>query len=190
MAKHIQDTELDRVQLMISNLKNCPEGRIGWKKYEDICIEILIYLFVPPLKPPKIQSRTESGIDIRDAIFPNRNNHENWRFIREDYDAKYILFEFKNYSTDLTGSNIDKNVVNQVRNYLKQTLGRIGFICSKKILVASGKEAQKQAYIEDKKLILFLHNHHLIDMLLKKYRNEESSDVIVDLIDEFNLSFG
>lgn len=186
----IEDPELTKIQAMISELKDCPEGISGWKKYENICIKILKYLFVPPLKSPKIQSRTESGIDIRDANFPNRCDYENWRYIREDYDAKYILFEFKNYSTDDKGSNIDKSVVYQVRNYLKMTIGRIGIICGKKEPVDSGKEAQKQAFIEDRKLIVFINNGHLIDMLMKKYRKEEPSDVIIDLIDEFNLNFG
>lgn len=96
----IYDKELITVQGYINRLKGCPEGSMGWKEYENICIEILNYLFVPPLKEPKIQSRTESGIDIRDAVYPNRGNHENWGFIRNDYDAKYIIFEFKNYSLD------------------------------------------------------------------------------------------
>ncbi|MFZ3171842.1 MAG: TIR domain-containing protein [Carboxydocellales bacterium] len=186
----IYDEELSKVQRLISKLKDCPEGKDGWKEYENVCIEILNHLFVPPLKEPRIQSRTESGIDIRDAIYPNRGNHENWGFIRNDYDAKYIIFEFKNYATDDTGSEIDKHVVNQVKNYLKQTIGKIGFVCSKKSPNSSGYEARKQAFIEDKKLVLFLSNDHLIDMIMKKYRKEEPSDVMVDLIDEFNINFG
>jgi HJR/Mrr/RecB family endonuclease len=186
----IFDTELTKINKMISNLKDCPEGKEGWKDYENICIDILNYLFVPPLIEPKIQSRTESGLDIRDALYPNRCDHTNWQIIRNDYDAKYILVEFKNYSTEKEGSEINKEVVNQARNYLKQTIGRIAFICSKKKPNNSGIEAQNQAFIEDNKLILFLSNEHLIEMLMRKYRNEEPLDIIIDLIDEFNIKFG
>ena len=186
----IFDTELTKINKMSLDLKDCPEGMKGWKTYENICTTILNYLFVPPLKKPKIQSRTESGLEIRDALYPNRCDHPNWQFIRSDYDAKYVLVEFKNYSTNKDGSEIDKDVVNQVRNYLKQTIGRIALVCSKKKPNSSGIEAQKQAYIEDKKLILFINNEHLIEMLMRKYRNEDPSDVILDLIDEFNLNFG
>jgi len=115
----IVDPELHKIQQMISKLKNCPEGMPGWREYEDICVEVLDYLFVPPLRKPKIQKRTESGLDVRDAIYPNRCDQGNWRYIREDYDAKYILFEFKNYATTEGGLEIDKKVVNQVRIYLK-----------------------------------------------------------------------
>ncbi len=183
------DVQLNEIDKLIKRLRNCPSGRVGWKKYENICIDILKFLFVPPLKLPKIQSRTESGIDIRDAIFPNRSSNENWRFIREDYAGKYILFEFKNYTAD-TGLDLGKDEVNQVKNYLYHTIGRIGIICSPKRPSTNGIFARKMAYIEEKKLILFLTNEDLTEMMMKKYMGEDPSDIIVDLIDEFNLSFG
>jgi HJR/Mrr/RecB family endonuclease len=187
---HIVDAELEMINKLIARLKDCPEGQNGWKEFENVCIEILNYLFVPPLKEPKIQSRTESGIDVRDALYPNRCDHPNWKFVRTDYDAKYILFEFKNYKTGDGGVDIDKSVVNQVRNYLKQTIGRIGFVCSRREPVSSFFETRKQAFIEEKKVILFLSDKQLAEMLMRKYRGEEPSDVILDLVDQFNLGFG
>jgi len=186
----IFDAELTKINKMILELKDCPEGKEGWKDYEDICIDILNYLFVPPLIKPTKQSRTESGLDIRDAIYPNRCDHIDWKLIRSDYDAKYILIEFKNYSTNKEGAKIDKDVVNQARNYLKPTIGRLAFICSKKKPNRSGIEAQKQVFNDDKKLILFLNNEDLIEMLMKKYRKEEPLDIITDLIDEFIIKIG
>lgn len=181
------DSELQKVHGLIKKLDNCPEGKDGWKTYEDICLEILSYLFVPPLGEPKVQSRRESGIDIRDAIFPNRNNNENWKFIRDDYDAKYIVFEFKNYSEN--GSEIDKHVLLQIDDYLKRTIGRFGIICSKKSPNNSGLEKRKDVFIEKNKLILFLNNEDLKEMLLRKHKKMDPSDVIIDLIDDFNLKF-
>ena len=183
----ILDTELLNVQKLMKELDNCSEGMSGWKDYENICIKIFSHLFVPPLKEPKIQSRRESGIDIRDAIFPNRSSDENWKFVRDDYDAKYIVVEFKNYSKD--GSEIDKQVVLQIADYLKQTIGRFGIICSKKAPDKSGLEKRKDIFIENNKLILFLCNEDLKEMLLRKYKKLDPSDVIIDLIDDFNLKF-
>lgn len=183
----IIDNELKKVQELIKKLDECPEGNEGWKEYEDICVEILKYIFVPPLENPKIQSRRENGIDIRDAIFPNRNSNENWKFIRDDYDAKYIVFEFKNYSEN--GSEIDKQVLLQIDDYLKKTIGRFGIICSKKTPNKSGLEKRKDVFIENNKLILFVSNEHLKEMLLRKHKKLDPSDVIIDLIDDFNLKF-
>jgi TIR domain./Restriction endonuclease. len=183
----ILDAELLNVQKLLKELDNCPEGWSGWKNYENICIKILSHLFVPTLEEPKIQSRRESGIDIRDAVFPNRSNDKNWRFVRDSYDARYVVFEFKNYSEE--GSEIDKQVVIQIADYLKQTIGRFGIVCSKKTPNKSGIEKRKDIYIENQKLILFLSNENLKEMLLRKYKKMDPSDVIIDLIDDFNLKF-
>lgn len=181
------DKDFVEMQKLVKELDSCKEGKDGWKAYEDICIRILKKLFVPPLGEPKIQSRRESGVDIRDAIFPNRSKDENWKFIREDYDAKYIVFEFKNYSED--GSEIDKHPVLQISDYLKKTIGRFGIVCSKKLPNHSGVEKRKDIFIEQNKLILFLSNEHLKEMLSRQYKKLEPSDVIIDLIDDFNLNF-
>lgn len=181
------DKELEDIQVLIKRLDDCPEGEKGWKKYEDICLDILSYLFVPPLGDPKIQSRRESGIDIRDAVYPNRNSNENWKFIRDDYDAKYIVFEFKNYSKE--GSEIDKHVLLQIDDYLKRTIGRFGIICSKKLPNKSGQEKRKDVFIENNKLILFVNNEDMKEMLLRKHKKLDPSDVLIDLIDDFNLKF-
>ncbi len=181
------DHDLQITQDLIKELDNCKEGVSGWQDYENIGIKIFSYLFVPPLSAPKIQSRRESGIDIRDAIFPNRSINENWKFIREDYEAKYVVVEFKNYSLD--GSDIDKHVVLQIDDYLKKTIGRFGIICSTKAPNQSGLEKRKDIFIEHNKLILFVNNLHLKDMLLRKYKKLDPSDVIIDLIDDFNLKF-
>lgn len=182
------DKKLEATQAMICELENCPEGMAGWKSYEDICIKIIDHLFVPPLNPPKIQCKRESGIDIRDAIYPNRGLDDNWRFVRDDYDAKYIVVEFKNYSK--TGSAIDKQTVLQVDDYLKKkTIGRFGIICSKKLPDFSALEKRRDVFTESGKLILFINNEHLKDMLLRKYNDLDPFDIINDLIDDFNLKF-
>ena len=186
-TKEILDAELLNVQKLMKELDDCPEGKNGWRDYEDICIKILSHLFVPTLEEAKIQSRRESGIDIRDAIFPNRSDDKNWKFVRDCYDARYIVFEFKNFS--VKGDEIDKQVVLQIADYLKQTIGRFGIICSKKSPNNSGLEKRKDVYIENQKLILFVSNDNLKEMLLRKYKNMEPSDVIMGLIDDFNLKF-
>lgn len=181
------DKEFVEMQKLMHELDSCPEGKLGWKQYENICIKILCHLFVPSLSEPKIQSRRENEIDIRDAIFPNRGKNENWKFIREDYDAKYVVFEFKNYSDD--GSDIDKYTVLQIGDYMKKTIGRFGIVCSRKPPVNSALEKRKDFFIEQNKLIIFLTNDHLKEMLIRKYNKQDPSDVITDLIDDFNITF-
>ena len=51
-----------------------PRGIPGWKQFENTVTDALTHLFVPPLADPIRQARSYSGIDRRDAIFPNRNH--------------------------------------------------------------------------------------------------------------------
>ena len=126
---------MTRTSDLIGELKSCPPGESGWKQFEDICIEVLIYLFVPPLENPRIQIRSHSGIDRRDAIFPNRNftSENTWGKIHQELNARLILFEFKNYDK----SEIGKDAVNQVRNYLTEPMGKLGILCCNKKPVES-----------------------------------------------------
>ncbi len=55
---------------LIRRLEDCPIGSAGWSAFEDICIAILEFLFVPPLTRPIIQPRTLSGTNRRDAVLP------------------------------------------------------------------------------------------------------------------------
>jgi len=170
---------------MTDNLAKIPPGKKGWKHFEDVCIEILNFLFVPPLKPPKIQSRSFSGIDVRDAIYPNRASDGEWKYYREELEAKYVVFDFKN----LDKEELNKEDVNQVKNYLKRTLGRLGFICSTKPPTDSALLTRNHAYTEEKKVILFLTTVELVEMMRRKCRGEDPCDVITDILDNFYIRY-
>jgi hypothetical protein len=93
---------------------------------------------------PKIQIRTYSGIDIRDAIFPNRNFHSDnhWGHLLQELEARLTLFEFKNY--DIT--EIRKEEVDQVRNYMKKPMGRLAIMCC-------SKDPNETAYIRSNSIL-------------------------------------
>lgn len=67
---------MSRISDLVNRLDSCPIGEKGWREFEDLCVEILEFLFVPPLVKPISQSRTYSGTNRRDAVFPNRNFDE------------------------------------------------------------------------------------------------------------------
>jgi hypothetical protein len=37
---------MSRVTDLVNRLDNCPAGEKGWREFEDLCIEILEFLFV------------------------------------------------------------------------------------------------------------------------------------------------
>jgi hypothetical protein len=168
-------------------LDQVPRGIQGWKHFEDVATEALQHLFVPPLAEPIVQPRTYSGIDRRDAIFPNRNhgapNH--WGRLLTELDARMVLVEFKNYDS----SDIGKDEVNQTRNYLTQPLGRLALIVSTKEPDRAAHIKRNTVYSEDRKVIVFLQVEHLKEMLYMKERGEDPADLIVDAVERFYIAW-
>jgi hypothetical protein len=166
-------------------LEGCPAGMAGWKEFENGCIDTLRYLFVPPLTEPIIQPRTYSGIDRRDAVFPNRNIEatNNWGHLYKELNARMILFEFKNYEKE----EIGKEETNQTRNYLTRPMGRLGIICCNRLPNSSAHIKRNSIFSEEGKVILFVTIDHLKEMLFIKERGEDPSDLIMDMVERFYL---
>lgn len=166
-------------------LRSCPAGTPGWKKFEDACIDTLKYLFVPPLKEPKVQPRTFSGIDRRDAVFPNRNfsGNNNWAYLYQELGARLILFEFKNYDK----TEIGKDETNQTRNYLTKGMGRLGIMCCNQQPNDAAHVKRNSIFSQDEKVILFITVENLVEMIDIKERGEDPSDLIMDLVEHFYL---
>jgi hypothetical protein len=166
-------------------LEQCPLGHDGWQEFEDVCIDILRFLFVPPLQAPIVQPRTYSGIDRKDAVFPNRNldPSNNWGHLYRELDARMILFEFKNYDK----SPVGKNETNQTRNYLTRPMGRLAIMCCSKVPDASAHIKRNTIFSDEQKVILFVAKEQLIEMLFIKERGEDPSDLIMDLVERVYL---
>jgi hypothetical protein len=170
-----------------AQLDTVPHGVSGWKQFEDAATNALKYLFVPPLADPILQARSYSGIDRRDAIFPNRNydisNH--WGRLRHELDARMILVEFKNYDSQEVG----KDEVNQTRNYLTKPLGRLALMVSTREPNHAAHLKRNSVYSEDGKVIAFLTVEHLKEMLYMMERGEDPADLIMDAVERFYIEW-
>ncbi len=177
--------DVSTVKELIDKLNSCPQGKSGWKEFEGICVEILCYLFVPPLIKPKIQPRTYSGISRRDAVFPNRNfGSENpWGQLLKELNARLILFEFKNYDD----MEIGKEEVNQTLNYMTAPMGNLAIICCNKKPDESAHKRRNSIFSESKKVILFITKDELKELMYIKERGADPADLILDLLELFYL---
>lgn len=164
-------------------LNTCPPGHAGWQEYQDAGLATLIYLFVPPLMPPRVQPRTLAGTDRRDAIFPNRivDANTSWGLLYRELSARLVLIEFKNY--DRLG--IGKDETDQVRNYMKPTMGRLAMICCNKPPQHEALARRNQIYSLEGKVILFLTTTDLMEMLDMKGRGEDPAGFVVDSYETF-----
>lgn len=169
---------------LIQKLEQCSVGKIGWQEFEKLCVAILTEVFVPPLKPPKEQARTFTGLERRDALFSLRGTREGWQEIGQEFAAKFLLCEFKNFAEPFT-----KDEVNQTRNYLKETIGRLGIIFSRKGPDEGALKMRNSIYAQEKKVILFFEDKHLIELLKLKAANQNPMDLLQDAIDDFYISY-
>ena len=171
---------------LIEQLSLCPVGKTGWKEFEDICTSILAEVFVPPLKAPKQQAHTLNGLERRDALFSLRDADVDagWKKVCQDFDAKFLLCEFKNYTDTFT-----KDEVNQTRNYLKETIGRLGIIFSRVGADTGAYRMRNSIYAQEKKVILFFDDNHMVELLRLKAVNQNPLDLVRDAIDDFYISY-
>jgi hypothetical protein len=93
------------------------------------------------------------------------------------------IFEFKNYNS----TSLGHEEVNQTRNYLVSTIGRLGIIISNKDPEDSALRQRNIAYTQEGKVIIFLKKEHLKEMLAMKERDEDPSDLIMDMIELFYI---
>jgi hypothetical protein len=164
-------------------LSCCPAGEGGWRAFEEAALATLCHLLVPPLVKPRVQARSFSGLDRRDAVFPNRVMDTNtpWGLLRHDHDARLIPVEFKNYDKE----DIGKEETDQTRNYLKSSMGRLAIICCNKSPSRAARLRCNGIYSEEKKIILFVTTADLKEMLDMKDRGDDPSYLIVDYVDQF-----
>lgn len=170
-------------KLLREKLSLCPPGEPGWQAFEEVALATLCYLFVPPLVHPKAQARSLSGLDRRDAIFSNRvtDTSTAWGLLRHDHDARLIPVDFKNYDRE----DIGKGETDQIRNYLKESMGRLAIICCNKSPVRTAYQRRNSIFSQEKKIILFITTADLREMLDMKDRGDDPSEFIVDCVDQF-----
>jgi hypothetical protein len=95
------------------------------KKYEREVSRLLASLLYPQLDFAATQSRTESGVLIRDLIFYNNQRHPFLQELTRDYNSRQLVFELKNVQA------IEREHINQLHRYLKDEFGRFGVLVTR-----------------------------------------------------------
>ena len=92
------------------------------KQYENDLCPLLASVFYPELDFAQAQSRTVSGVLIRDLIFYNNTSNPMLKELYEDYDCKQLVFELKNVH------ELDNDHIDQLNRYLNNQFGKFGVI--------------------------------------------------------------
>lgn len=105
----------------ISRLATIPAGDEGATEFEEWCKEAISYCFSYQLTnvvlhPNKLASQR------RDVVATNSATSAAWKRILEDYRARQVIFEVKNFES------IGVTEFRQMHGYLGREYGRLGFI--------------------------------------------------------------
>ncbi len=96
------------------------------KEYESLLCPMLASLFYPELDFATSQSRTVSGVLIRDLIFYNNRACDITKDFYDLYESRQVVIELKNVEV-LNNDHID-----QLNRYIKEEFGRFGVILTRR----------------------------------------------------------
>lgn len=147
------------------------------KKYEDRICQLMASLLYPHLDFAQDQSRTETGVLIRDLIFYNNRSYDFLNDIYQEYESRQIVMELKNVA------KVERDHINQLNRYLTESFGRFGILITRNPLPKSIFKntidlwsGQRRCIIaltdEDIKLMVSVYEskqRNPIDVIKKKY---------------------
>lgn len=169
---------------LLAELRAVQPGRSSWSEYQKLTGRILERLFCPPLSTPIIERSDASGTNRRDIILPNYAEAGFWRFLRERYQADFLVVDAKNYS-----ERIGKSEALQLLNYLKvHGSGNFGIIVTRHGHDDGCALTMKEHWTLHQKLVLVLTDEHIESMLRAKEAGASPEDIIRQLLEEFRLS--
>jgi hypothetical protein len=147
------------------------------KLYEELLYPFLSSVLYPQLDFAASQTRTDSGVLIRDLIFYNNRSNDFLGLIYDEFGSKQIVFELKNVKA------LERDHINQTNRYLSETLGRFGVIVTRNRVPRAIFQNTIDLWAGQRKCILVLddsdismmselfdsHQRLPIDVLKKKY---------------------
>ncbi|MEI5948009.1 restriction endonuclease [Bacillus albus] len=184
------DTSLTKIpksitksELLRSELKSIKSGKKAFAQYEKKCKEILEYVFKENLDGWNKQLRTEDGLNRYDLVCRVKRGNEFWEFLIDDFNSRYIIFEFKNYK-----KKVKQTQVYTTEKYLFQkALRNVCFMISREGLDDNAIIATKGILRETGKLIINMNNSDLEELLILKGNGGEPSDHLFGLVDKLLL---
>jgi len=166
---------------LLSRLAAVLPGKAGWKEYEDICIEILSFLFIPPLRFPRIQTRSDDGLDQRDAIFPIGVGNNFWDGVKREFGCRMVVAEFKNHK-----GPIGQTEVESLEQYLMRKAKRsFGLLCCREESSPSALKARRRTWMTNECMILFLCTDDVREMVKLRVDELDPTIVLEAQLDDF-----
>jgi len=170
----IYDRSVTAESSLIGQLETISPGRAAWSFYQRTVRDILAAALCPPLDHPLSEHSNVEGINRRDMIFPNYADEGLWKFLRDHYEAHYVVVDAKNYA-----GAVKKNEILQMANYLSaHGPGLFGIIVCRDAADRSADVTRREQWIIHRKLIIILNDDDLKQMMSFVASNADPGNVI------------
>jgi hypothetical protein len=171
-------------EILLEDLSRIAPGKNDWSKYQKHIETILAFLFADTLSTPITELSDKYGINRRDFILRNYKDDGFWKYLRDCYNADFIVIDAKNYA-----GKIKKNQILQISNYLKEYgAGLFAIIISR-----SGEEdngayyTRKEKWVTERKMIINLDDGDIKKMVMAKVSSNAPEEIIKQKIEDFRL---
>lgn len=163
-------------------LRKILPGKEEAKEYEKLCAEIVRYIFSEDLEFFKEQRESNDGLYRFDYCGKIKFGQINKFFdtIRNFFNTKYIIFEFKNYSDEIT----QKEIYTTEKYLYEKALRKVAVIISRKGANANAHRAARGSLRENGKLIMCLSDENINKLIEIKSNSGSPGDMLEDMLDD------
>jgi hypothetical protein len=151
-------------------------------KYEKLCVEVLRLLFSDYLDIWSEQQKSNGDLYRFDLICKIKQNVDDEFFstLNKYFNTKYVVFEFKNYTSEIT----QKEIYTTEKYLYEKALRKVAIIITRNGLDKNAYTATKGSLREQGKLIIALHDVDMLGMIHKYYEDKSQTDILSDKLDK------
>jgi hypothetical protein len=169
-TKELRDRRLGQV---IGSVAKIPEGADGSGEFEHWCLTAVKIAFAGGLRNTELHPN-KNQLQRRDVVATNLAETAAWKRILEDYGARQVIFEVKNYA-QLTADDY-----RQVLSYSGGEYGRLAFVVCRdmEMTLRSGGELDwfRELYFRDPKLVVVKLTARWLSEQISKLRSVQKHD--------------
>lgn len=169
---------------LISRLNELTPGHYNFTEYEDLCEDIISYLFESALTNKKSQPYSDNNLYRYDLVARINPTTEFWKFIINEIQSRYVIFEFKNYSKKIN----QEQILTTERYLLNQALRKVAIIFCRKGENESADKFIRDALRESGKVILVLSDNDVKKMIRAKEKGDSPELLLFEKIDDLFMT--
>lgn len=153
-------------------------------EFEKLCVQALKLLFGKDFAGWKEQRQIEGGYQRMDVIARLVPVSPFWMTLASDFRTRYVVFEFKNYS-----SRVKQNEIFTTERYLyTAALRSVAVIVARKGCDENARRTMRGALREQGKLILCLSMEDICSLLRGWDAGEDPNNLLIERLDEMLMS--